>query len=128
MAETLARATCSPIRRRSSASCAEFPRATPTSLAALVAGGREPSARAERPPRHFRELFHVLNAIVRDQARAAMTTPVHDRVRIGLVATSDRASQGVYRDEGIPALEQWLAGALLNPLELERRLIPDERR
>ena len=51
----------------------------------------------------------------------------HDPVRIGLVATSDRASQGVYRDEGIPALEQWLAGALLNPIELERRLIPDER-
>lgn len=48
-------------------------------------------------------------------------------VRIGLVATSDRASQGVYRDEGIPALEQWLAGALLNPIEFERRLIPDER-
>jgi molybdopterin adenylyltransferase len=51
----------------------------------------------------------------------------YDRVRIGLVATSDRASQGVYRDEGIPALEEWLASALLNPLELERRLIPDER-
>ena len=51
----------------------------------------------------------------------------HDPVRIGLVATSDRASQGVYRDEGIPALEQWLAGALLNPVEFERRLIPDER-
>lgn len=51
----------------------------------------------------------------------------YDRVRIGLVATSDRASQGVYRDEGIPALEEWLAAALLNPLELERRLIADER-
>jgi molybdopterin adenylyltransferase len=52
---------------------------------------------------------------------------LHDTVRIGLVAASDRASQGVYRDEGIPALEQWLAAALENPLELERRLIPDER-
>jgi molybdopterin adenylyltransferase len=51
----------------------------------------------------------------------------HDPVRIGLVAASDRASQGVYRDEGIPALEQWLAAALLNPVEFERRLIPDER-
>jgi len=50
-----------------------------------------------------------------------------ENVRIGLVATSDRAAQGVYRDEGIPALEQWLAGALLNPIEFERRLIPDER-
>ena len=54
-------------------------------------------------------------------------TAFHDPVRIGLVATSDRASQGVYRDEGIPALEQWLAGALVNPIEFERRLIPDER-
>ena len=51
----------------------------------------------------------------------------HDTVRIGLVSTSDRASQGVYRDEGIPALEQWLAGALRNPIEFERRLIPDEQ-
>ncbi len=56
-----------------------------------------------------------------------MTNAPHDPVRIGLVATSDRASQGVYRDEGIPALEQWLAGALLNPVEFERRLVPDEQ-
>jgi molybdopterin adenylyltransferase len=56
-----------------------------------------------------------------------MSDAAQDTVRIGLVATSDRASQGVYRDEGIPALEQWLAAALTNPLELERRLIPDER-
>ena len=51
----------------------------------------------------------------------------HDVVTIGLVATSDRASQGVYRDEGIPALEAWLAGALVNPVRFERRLVPDER-
>ena len=56
-----------------------------------------------------------------------MSDAAQDTVRIGLVAASDRASQGVYRDEGIPALEQWLAAALANPLELERRLIPDER-
>jgi molybdopterin adenylyltransferase len=56
-----------------------------------------------------------------------MTNATPDSVRIGLVATSDRASQGVYRDEGIPALEQWLAGALLNPIEFERRLVPDEQ-
>jgi molybdopterin adenylyltransferase len=58
---------------------------------------------------------------------ATAVSSTHDPVRIGLVATSDRASQGVYRDEGIPALEQWLTGALLNPIEFERRLIPDER-
>jgi molybdopterin adenylyltransferase len=56
-----------------------------------------------------------------------VSTSAHDPVRIGLVATSDRAAQGVYRDEGIPALETWLAGALLNPLTFEKRLIPDER-
>jgi molybdopterin adenylyltransferase len=55
------------------------------------------------------------------------SAPTQDSARIGLVATSDRASQGIYRDEGIPALEQWLASALLNPLEFEKRLIPDER-
>jgi len=54
-------------------------------------------------------------------------THEREQVRIGLVATSDRASQGVYRDEGIPALELWLAGALLNPIEFEKRLIPDEQ-
>ncbi|HEX3061108.1 MAG TPA: molybdopterin adenylyltransferase [Usitatibacter sp.] len=51
----------------------------------------------------------------------------HDLVRIGLVSTSDRASQGVYRDEGIPSLERWLGGALLNPVEFERRLVADEQ-
>jgi molybdopterin adenylyltransferase len=56
-----------------------------------------------------------------------MSGAAYDPVRIGLVATSDRASQGVYRDEGIPALEQWLASALFNPLAFERRLIPDEQ-
>ena len=56
-----------------------------------------------------------------------MSGDPHDPVRIGLVATSDRASQGIYRDEGIPALEAWLTGALLNPVAFEKRLIPDER-
>ncbi len=51
----------------------------------------------------------------------------HDPVTIGLVATSDRASQGIYRDEGIPALEDWLGTALLNPVRFERRLIPDDQ-
>ena len=50
-----------------------------------------------------------------------------ETVRIGLVSASDRASQGVYKDEGIPALEAWLTGALVNPVEFDRRLIPDDR-
>ena len=51
----------------------------------------------------------------------------HDAVRIGLVSVSDRASGGVYQDEGIPALRDWLGKALLNPLSFETRLIPDEQ-
>ena len=50
----------------------------------------------------------------------------HDRVRIGIVSVSDRASAGVYEDKGLPALRDWLARALLNPIDWEARLIPDE--
>ncbi len=46
---------------------------------------------------------------------------------IGLVSVSDRASGGVYQDQGIPALEEWLARALTTPYRLETRLIADER-
>jgi molybdopterin adenylyltransferase len=47
---------------------------------------------------------------------------------IGLVSVSDRASAGVYKDEGIPALEDWFARAIAAPAwRTEKRLIPDER-
>ena len=46
---------------------------------------------------------------------------------IGLVSVSDRASGGVYEDQGIPALEEWLARALTTPYRLETRLIADDR-
>jgi len=47
--------------------------------------------------------------------------------RIGLVSVSDRASGGVYQDQGIPALNEWLASALTSPFEVETRLVADER-
>ena len=50
-----------------------------------------------------------------------------DLVRIGIVSISDRASTGVYADEGLPALRAWLARALKNPIEWHERLIPDEQ-
>ena len=50
-----------------------------------------------------------------------------DRLRVGLVSVSDRASSGTYEDKGIPALRDWLGRALLNPVDWETRLIPDER-
>jgi len=51
----------------------------------------------------------------------------HDTVKIGLVSVSDRASAGVYQDQGIPALQDWLGRALKNPIAWATRLIPDER-
>ena len=54
-------------------------------------------------------------------------TALHDAVKIGIVSISDRASSGVYEDKGLPALQEWLARALLNPITFEPRLIPDEQ-
>jgi molybdopterin adenylyltransferase len=50
-----------------------------------------------------------------------------ESVTIGLVSVSDRASSGVYADQGIPALQDWLARALKNPVTWVTRLIPDEQ-
>jgi len=47
--------------------------------------------------------------------------------KIGLVSISDRASQGVYEDKGIPSLNDWLIRALNTPFALETRLIADEQ-
>ena len=47
-------------------------------------------------------------------------------LRIGLVSVSDRASSGVYVDQGIPALTEWFAIALASPHLIESRLVPDE--
>lgn len=48
-----------------------------------------------------------------------------EKIKIGLVSISDRASQGVYEDKGIPSLEAWLADALNSPFNTEARLIAD---
>ena len=49
-----------------------------------------------------------------------------DTVRVGIVSVSDRASSGTYEDKGIPALREWLTRAVLNPIEWQARLIPDD--
>jgi molybdopterin adenylyltransferase len=48
-----------------------------------------------------------------------------DPVTIGLVSISDRASAGVYDDQGVPTLQAWLAKAVRNPITWETRLVPD---
>jgi molybdopterin adenylyltransferase len=53
---------------------------------------------------------------------------MNDELIVGLVSISDRASQGVYKDEGVPALEEWLKSAIAEPrVRTITRLIPDER-
>jgi molybdopterin adenylyltransferase len=52
----------------------------------------------------------------------------NEELLIGLVSISDRASQGVYKDEGVPALEEWFGKAIAAPAwKTVTRLIPDER-
>jgi molybdopterin adenylyltransferase len=57
----------------------------------------------------------------------AMTEDSPETLLIGLVSISDRASQGVYEDKGIPALQAWFGTALTSPWRMETRLIPDEQ-
>lgn len=51
-----------------------------------------------------------------------------NKLKIGLVSVSDRASQGIYQDQGIPELQAWLERALSAEFDLETRLIPDEQK
>lgn len=57
----------------------------------------------------------------------AMKMDSNEELRIGLVSISDRAAQGIYSDQGIPALRDWFAGALRSSWRMETRLIADDR-
>lgn len=50
-----------------------------------------------------------------------------NEIKIGLISISDRASKGIYSDEGIPALQMWLQTAISTPCVFHERLIADER-
>jgi molybdopterin adenylyltransferase len=56
-----------------------------------------------------------------------MSVAAANTLRVGLLSISDRASQGVYEDKGIPALRDWFGRALASPWQMETRLIPDEQ-
>lgn len=47
--------------------------------------------------------------------------------KIGIVTVSDRASAGVYADEGGPAIIDYMTKALTSPWQAITRVIPDER-
>lgn len=48
-------------------------------------------------------------------------------IRIGIVTVSDRASAGIYEDEGGPAIRAYLDRALVSPWTAVARVIPDDR-
>jgi molybdopterin adenylyltransferase len=48
-------------------------------------------------------------------------------IKIGLVSISDRASQGIYEDLGIPTLKEWLEKAVTSPKQFIARLVADEQ-
>ena len=52
---------------------------------------------------------------------------MNEELLIGLVSISDRASSGVYEDQGLPALREWFGAAMASPWRMENRLIPDEQ-
>jgi molybdopterin adenylyltransferase len=52
---------------------------------------------------------------------------VANELILGLVSISDRASQGIYIDQGLPGLEQWLSRALKSPFQTHQRLIADDQ-
>ena len=54
------------------------------------------------------------------------TTATSETLRVGIVSVSDRASKGVYEDQGIPALQAWLERAVSTPVQTVSRLIQDE--
>lgn len=51
----------------------------------------------------------------------------NNRIRIGILTVSDRASQGIYEDISGKAIEETLSLYLTSPFEKVYRLIPDEQ-
>lgn len=48
-------------------------------------------------------------------------------LRIGLLSASDRAAAGIYADQGIPSLKDWLQRAVSNPVDWHERLVADDQ-
>lgn len=51
-----------------------------------------------------------------------------NEIRIGIVTVSDRASAGIYADEGGPAIHDYLNRALTSSWTSVTRVIPDDRK
>src|SRR5512147_1882866 len=92
--------------------------------ASCIAGCMMRWARATTSPRPDAHPTHADST----DARSMMATRAHpDELIVGLVSISDRASAGVYTDQGLPGLKDWLGRALASPWQSHERLIADER-
>jgi molybdopterin adenylyltransferase len=69
----------------------------------------------------------TLAPLARQPSRSIHAMPDGRALLIGLVSISDRASRGVYVDQGLPGLTAWFEAALSTPWRFETRLIPDEQ-
>ena len=49
-----------------------------------------------------------------------------EKITIGIISISDRASAGIYKDEGIPELKKWLSSAIDNEIAFVEKLVSDE--
>src|SRR3546814_11159293 len=77
-------------------------------------------------PRSSPSGIHPLNGSTMSLSLAPLARQHPDQLLVGLVSISDRAAGGAYEDQGIPALQSWLDGALTQPPQFVARLIPDE--
>jgi molybdopterin adenylyltransferase len=59
--------------------------------------------------------------------RRAFILMSHQKIRIGIVTVSDRASRGEYEDLGGPAIREQLGDILVSPWEPLVRMVPDEQ-
>src|SRR5690349_6230437 len=79
-------------------------------------------------PYHLSLITYHLSLITHQTIYSRAMASAPEELIVGLVSISDRASQGVYKDEGIPALETWFGQAVASPrVRMVKRLIPDER-
>ena len=49
-----------------------------------------------------------------------------EKITIGIISISDRASAGIYKDEGIPELKKWLSSAIDNEISYIEKLVSDD--
>lgn len=50
-----------------------------------------------------------------------------EKLKVGVVTISDRASSGEYEDKSGPAIREWLESALTSEWETVEKIIPDEQ-